>query len=226
MAIEPNSNRSLLERLLGGESLDDVVRASRTTPDRLILDLGEVGLTGGGADRPALVQQAPRHPRLCDSLSEGALAAILPNASRAGRLTVSAGLLLIHDFWDASHQAAQSADDLGERADSAYWHGIAHRREPDPGNAAYWFRRVGNHRIFPALAAYAQSDLGDRLGDAAAAAAARVVKNGVWNPFAMIELCSSARPGGSAAASALEFQRQEMRLLLQATTAAALGVRG
>ena len=62
------------------------------------------------------------------------------------RLALAAGLLQIHDFWDASHEAAQEADDLGERDFSAYWHGIAHRREPDAGNASYWFRRVGRHR--------------------------------------------------------------------------------
>ena len=69
-----------------------------------------------------------------------------PGTPHRPRLALAAGLLQIHDFWDASHDAAQRADDQGEREFSAYWHGIAHRREPDAGNAAYWFRRVGRHR--------------------------------------------------------------------------------
>ena len=94
---------------------------------------------------PALVQQRPGASPCSASLSEQALAKLFPGASRPIVLALSAGLLQIHDFWDASHVAAQEADDLGEARFSAYWHGIAHRREPDAGNAAYWFRRVGRH---------------------------------------------------------------------------------
>ena len=86
------------------------------------------------------------------SLSESAWVAVFPSMPHRTRLNLAAGLLQIHDFWDASHDAAQRADDLGERDFSAYWHGITHRREPDAGNAAYWFRRVGKHAVFKPLA--------------------------------------------------------------------------
>lgn len=49
-----------------------------------------------------------------------------------------AGMWLLFDFLDESHEVSQSLPDEW----GAHWHGIMHRREPDPGNAAYWFRRV------------------------------------------------------------------------------------
>jgi hypothetical protein len=58
-------------------------------------------------------------------------------------LACVAGLWLHHDFFDESHAISQ---DL-ETAEGSYWHGILHRREPDYGNAKYWFARVGVHPI-------------------------------------------------------------------------------
>jgi hypothetical protein len=120
----------------------------------------------------------------------------------------------VHDFWEASHEAAQRADDLGERGSSAYWHGIAHRREPDAGNAAYWFRRVGRHPLFDRLARDARPLL-DPSGDPATAA--KLVTGDTWNPFAFIDFCTNARPGSDAAALALRLQRLEMLALLDAS---------
>ena len=41
--------------------------------------------------------------------------------------------------WDAAHQVAQETD--GETG--AWIHAYLHRKEGDPGNAAYWYRRAG-----------------------------------------------------------------------------------
>jgi len=153
-------------------------------------------------------------------LNESAVGQLYPGAGRAARLALAAGLLQIHDFWEASHEAAQVADDLGERSFSAYWHGIAHRREPDAGNAAYWFRQVGRHPLFPALhdaaGALLEAQGDDRLAE-------RLLGQGGWNPSAMIDLCTEARPDTPNEALARRLQRLEMQLLLDATAAAAAG---
>ena len=133
----------IIGRLEAGESAG----ISELAAADLLASLAFAALGGDDALGPALIQQAPPRPRLKTALEEPAVAKLLPGASRPARLALAAGLLQIHDFWDSSHEAAQAADDLGERGFSAYWHGIAHRREPDAGNAAYWFRRVGRHAV-------------------------------------------------------------------------------
>lgn len=170
---------------------------------------------------PTLTQASPAYRKLLPSLSESAWVAVFPSVPHRTRLNLSAGLLQIHDFWDASHDAAQRADDLGERDFSAYWHGIAHRREPDAGNAAYWFRRVGKHAVFKPLAAAARTLL-DQEGDAQLGD--RLMPGGAWNPMAMIELCTQARSGTREETVARKLQRLEMWLLLEATCAAITGL--
>jgi hypothetical protein len=204
----------LLARLEAGEAAVQVCQALNLSPAEFLAALGRTAFASDDPDDwPGLVQSQPNRPWLAGALGESACAGLFPRAPRAARLALAAGLLQIHDFWDASHQAAQQADDLGERGFSAYWHGIAHRREPDAGNAAYWFRRVGRHPVFaqlaqelPPLFAEAVAPLNARLND----------YTPVWNPFTFIDFCTSARPGPEAAL-ALKLQRLEMTLLLDAT---------
>src|SRR4051812_18484649 len=90
----------------------------------------------------------------------------LPESARTG-------LYLRAGFWKDAHEIAQAI----ETPDGSYWHAIVHRQEPDPGNAGYWFRRVGAHPIFPALARRA-AELEPSLG-------------GHWDPFAFIDYCGN-----------------------------------
>jgi hypothetical protein len=203
-----------LGRIESGEAPDRVAAALRIESGDLLAALAFAALGPEGSEGPALVQGKPGRPALREALSEPALEALLPRARRPERLALAAGLLQVHDFWDASHEAAQQADDLGERAVSAYWHGIAHRREPDPGNAAYWFRRVGRHPAFGPLWEAARPIL-DEHGDSSLAG--RLGRGGAWDPFAFIDLCTSARAGSATESLARRLQRREMILLLDDT---------
>lgn len=119
-------------------------------------------------------------------------------------LGAMSGLWMYHGRLDEAHGIAQDLNTI----DGSFWHGIMHRREPDPGNAGYWFRRVGRHPVFPALR------------DAAAAIAARYAGGGFvvgaeWDPFAWIEFWERARrsPASDAARLADQIQRVEWELL-------------
>jgi len=124
---------------------------------------------------------------------------VLPSA-RAPEAAFS-GLFLYFSCLDDAHKIAQEID----TADGSYWHGIMHRQEPDPGNAGYWFRRVGSHAIFPAL----------RLRAAEIALPRGLQVADPWDPFAFIDLCERARrqPGSALEEAALEIQRAEWQLL-------------
>ncbi len=202
----------IVARVENGESLAG--KGGAISPGDLVAALAALALGDQSAAGPSLVQGKPGHPRLVRALSEPALAVMFPSVPHPLRLAMAAGLLQVHDFWDASHDAAQQADDRGERGTSAYWHGIAHRREPDASNAAYWFRRVGRHAVFVPLAEAARPLFEmEGLG----AIAEQVMPSGAWNPGAMTELCTTAKAGTPRERLARRLQRMEMWLLLEAS---------
>jgi hypothetical protein len=114
------------------------------------------------------------------------------------------GLWLYFSCLDESHALSQGI----HTPEGSFWHGIMHRQEPDPGNSAYWFRRVGKHPIFPALAEAAATLSRQRPG-----AGFRLGRD--WDPFAFIDFVERARrePGSEAEKLALEIQRAEWQLL-------------
>ena len=204
----------VVRRLEGGEAPADVAGGLGLDAVDLVAAIARAGLGGEGAEGPTLEQSRPSRPRLERAVSGSALASLFPEASKASRLALAAGLLQVLDFWDASHAAAQEADDLGERSTAAYWHLIAHRREPDPGNALYWARRVGRHPIHGPLAGAARP-LIEAQGDPTLAD--RLAPAGAWSPSSMIDLATRTRPGTPLEALARRLQRLEMIQLLEAS---------
>ena len=114
-----------------------------------------------------------------------------------------AGLWAYFSCFDQGHEIAQDI----ETPEGSLWHGILHRQEPDPGNAAYWFRQAGSHPIFPKLANVAAA-----IVEAHPKAEFRLDR---WDPFRFIDFCEQARctPGTPAEQAAIEIQRAEWQLL-------------
>ena len=114
-----------------------------------------------------------------------------------------AGLWLYFSCFEEAHQLA----DACPHQDGEFWHAILHRQEPDSGNAAYWFRRVASHAIFPELARAADG-ITQRIPEAE-------FRVGRWDPYAFIAFCERARnqPGTAQELAAVEIQRAEWQLL-------------
>jgi hypothetical protein len=124
-------------------------------------------------------------------------------ASRAPRAAL-AGLYLYFSCRHEAHDVAQS----DSSTNGSYWHAIVHRQEPDPGNASYWFRRVGQHPVFRQLVERARSV-------AAAHPETSLNFSGTWDADAFVTICHRARlqPGSELERAALEIQRAEWQLL-------------
>lgn len=100
-----------------------------------------------------------------------------------------AGLWLLHSFLDESHALSQEI----ETPTGSYWHGIMHRREPDFGNAKYWFRRVGVHEVFGPLCEAARNIFLTNSSAKPVASARYLAEQTAWAPYRFIDLCAEAQ---------------------------------
>jgi hypothetical protein len=125
------------------------------------------------------------------------------------QLLLRSAALLWHDHLDASHTISQSI----ETRDGSWLHGIMHRREPDYGNAKYWFRRVGQHEAFPKLAERVAALLHNDGGELTE----RLIENGEWMPFEFVDACEQAEQGNDAALNATlrQIQAAEFDVLVE-----------
>lgn len=117
---------------------------------------------------------------------------------------LEAGLRLMHDDLDGSHRAAQSIEGAGDHSGD-YWHALMHRREPDYGNAKYWFRHVGRHPVFATLAEELTRHPPDGLPFAPSP----------WDPGRMVDACQRVTERDREALE--ECQYRECLLLLDHT---------
>jgi hypothetical protein len=126
-----------------------------------------------------------------------------------------AGLYLYFSCFEEAHRLI----DDPRSSDGEYWHAILHRREPDAGNAAYWFRRAGEHPAFERLAAEAKEIL-KRYPQVE-------FRVGKWDPFAFVHFCERARtqPGSAQERAAIEIQRAEWQILFDYSSGCRAGER-
>lgn len=150
-----------------------------------------------------LVQTTPGHSGTLDELAGKSAADLFPD-SRSPEEALC-GLLLRLNRWEASHELSQSLNTV----EGSYWHGIAHRLEPDYGNASYWFRRVGRHPIFPQLHAAAAQILAEQNTGWSVPES--------WDPFLFIQWCEDANRKGdvSKVKAASAIQNAEWELLFE-----------
>jgi len=151
----------------------------------------------GPGPRSGVLSEAALGPKLDALFDRGEIAS-------AKQPLIRALVLLWHDHLDAAHVIAQSIDN----ADGSFLHGIMHRREPDYGNAKYWFHRVGAHGAFPEIAARAGTLV----------AGTKLVVQGRWDPFAFVDACEAAAGSGRGVIPTerlREVQRIESAVLLE-----------
>lgn len=179
------------------------------------------------SEPPELAPQVPRSERdwrnkcieeFDVAVSLGGVAS-LPDAT-----AIRAGLLLWHDFLDASHRQSQSIEGKGVHVAGDYWHAIMHRRERDYGNAAYWFRHVRRHPICEPLASRVVRHARDG-GPAVENVAACIAPEGRWDSVAFCDRCQASEGGSDEAISLFlrRIQADEMLLLLWQTCLDAKG---
>lgn len=151
-----------------------------------------------------LDQGAPNHQAkpLLEALTLNSAFGDHPIADRDMAAACLSAVWLYHDFHDRSHALSQDI----HSTTGSYWHGIMHRREPDYWNSKYWFAKVGQHPIFPDLAAAANQAADEaNLSDAIAS----VTSRGQWDAAAFVDLCEQA----ASEKGALETLCQEIQSL-------------
>jgi hypothetical protein len=175
--------------------------AAANSPLMALVETPELAALGPG----------PRASRMPISDINRALGEIfqLTNLAPQRQSLARALVLLWNDYLDAAHTLAQDIP----TSDGSYIHGIMHRREPDYGNAKYWFHRTGRHAVLPTLAERAHTLAAT---DAEGALVKKCIAGGAWDPFAFVDCCQDEEQSPTGQQMFLRrLQQAEFSLLLR-----------
>jgi hypothetical protein len=171
-----------------------------------------------------LMPLAPRGPLRGEALAQlaatGAAQLVSPQSltSRESGNCVRSALFLYLSALDHSHKISQNIPS----ATGSFLHGIMHRQEPDYPNSKYWFRRVGDHELFPPLRESTLELLGQgeatskRLRD-------EVERRPAWDPYWFVDQCELASGGGELVGVLEQIQLLEWQLLFDYCYSKAVG---
>ena len=166
---------------------------------------------------PPLVPKSTWRNELSDELLALSLEELFDGESLKDEIfggAIKSGLLLWNDALDDSHDISQGL----RNNTGSYWHGIMHRREPDYGNAKYWFGRVGTHPIFPKLRerAIAIAKEVQNPSDTLAQITQTIENELHWDAYQFIDWCQAAEnePSSDATQFLQQVQAAEIKLLL------------
>ena len=116
------------------------------------------------------------------------------------------GLWLRFGYLEESHRLSQEID----TSTGSYWHGIMHRREPDFGNAKYWFHRVGEHEIFGTLLTEVRR-IAREAAEISESWSRQLLRASRWDPHAFVDHCAAVYRS-SAESGEREFCRKVAEL--------------
>jgi hypothetical protein len=124
-------------------------------------------------------------------------------------------LYLYFDCFDQAHQIAQDHED----ARGNWLHAFLHRREPDAGNAKYWYARTPLPASLSAkIAGRSLVSLGNPAPPGLEDFARKLSAPGRWEPGLFVDLCEKARrkgPGDPAYGALAGLQRIEWEGLVE-----------
>ncbi|MSS71084.1 MAG: hypothetical protein EXS64_06320 [Candidatus Latescibacteria bacterium] len=125
---------------------------------------------------------------------------------------VQSGLYLWNDCLDASHKLSQKI----ETETGSYWHAVMHRREPDYSNSKHWWRRVGEHPLFPEVRASALRVLSNAESGWGLETRKRLEASDGWLPFDFVDWCEACATGRLAEARPIleQIQLEEIKRLM------------
>ena len=171
-----------------------------------------------------LAPRAPLRGKALDQLSAMDAAQLVSPKSLTSRESgncVRSALFLYLSALDDSHKISQ---DITSTTGS-FLHGIMHRQEPDYPNSKYWFRRVGDHELFPQLREATLHSLIEQNEAPSKRLSDDVERRPAWDPYWFIDQCESAMGSNDASlVTAVErIQLLEWQLVFDYSFRSAVG---